>query len=76
MIQLARPGITLGEFFAVWGQPLDLGFAGEVRAFVNGVERRGDPARIALHDQDQVVITVGGYVPPHRRFAFTPRRSP
>jgi hypothetical protein len=76
VIQLAAPGITLGEFFAVWGQPLDLGFAGEVRAFVNGVERHGDPARIALHDADQVVITVGGYVPPHRRFTFTPRRTP
>ena len=76
VIQLAASEVTLGEFFAVWGQPLDLGFAGEVRAFVNGDERHGDPARITLRDGDQVVITVGGYVPPHRRFTFTPRRSP
>ena len=72
VIQLARPGISLGDFFAVWGQPLDLGFAGELRVFVNGAEHHGEPARIPLRDRDQVVLEVGGYVPPHRSFAFPP----
>jgi hypothetical protein len=79
VIQLARPGLRLGDFFAVWGEAVGprrlLGFTGEVRAFVNGVERFGNPARIELHDRDQVVLEIGGYVPPHRSFTFTPSRK-
>lgn len=76
VINLARPGMRLGEVFAVWGQPFGadrlLSFSGEVRTFVNGVERAGDPAAIRLFDGDQVVVEIGGYVPPHASFTFRP----
>lgn len=76
VLHLERQGMTLGDVFAVWGHPLDagrmLGFTGRVRAYVNGAERPGDPATVPLHDGDQVVLEVGGYVPPHRSFTFRP----
>jgi NAD(P)-dependent dehydrogenase (short-subunit alcohol dehydrogenase family) len=40
----------------------------------NGFERRGDPAAIELHDRDQVVVQIGGFVPPHPSFTFVPSR--
>jgi hypothetical protein len=65
---------TLGDVFAVWGEPLGsrrmLSFAGAVTGFVNGRRRTGDPGAIALHDGDQIVLQVNGFVPPHARFTF------
>jgi hypothetical protein len=76
VIHFERSGIRLGELFEIWGRPLAshvlLDFTGRVRAYVNGVERGGDPATIPLHDGDQVVLEVGGYVPPHASFTFRP----
>jgi hypothetical protein len=76
VIHFARSGMPLGELFAVWGRPLGshvlLDFTGRVHAYVNGVERPGDPAAIPLRDGDQVVLEVGGYVPPHASFTFRP----
>jgi hypothetical protein len=76
VIHLAGPGMRLGDVFAVWGQPFGpdrlLGFTGRVRTFVNGAEIRGDPAAIGLHDRDQVVVEIGGHVPPHPSFTFRP----
>jgi hypothetical protein len=31
---------------------------------------QGDPARIPLVDGDQLVVEIGGYVPPHRSYLF------
>jgi hypothetical protein len=58
---------TLGDFFAVWGQPLDRTHAasahatkGEtLRAWVNGVRYPGDPAKIPLTAHADIVIQVG-----------------
>jgi hypothetical protein len=76
VLHLERDGMTLGDVFAVWGHPLGrdrmLGFSGRVHAYVNGTERVGDPATIALHDGDQIVLELGGYVPPHASFTFRP----
>lgn len=76
VVFLARPGMRLGDLFAVWGRPLGprrlLDFRGPVRAFVGGVERRGDPAALRLRPGDEVVLELGGYVKPHRSFAFPP----
>jgi hypothetical protein len=71
---------TLGEFFDVWGQPLDrrrvLGFRasrGEaVSAFVNGVRWRGDPRSIPLTRHAAIVVEVGGWFPPTPRYLFPP----
>jgi hypothetical protein len=70
-----RP-VTLGDLFAVWGQPLSgtrmAGFRGEVRAYVAGRPWRRDPRSIPLRRHAQVVLEVGGHVPPHRSYLFPP----
>ena len=69
-----EPPATLGDFFAVWGQPLGrarlLGFGGAVRVYVNGRRVRGDPGALVLRDRDQIVLESGGFVPPHVRYRF------
>jgi hypothetical protein len=66
--------LTLGHLFAVWGQPLSrdrmAGFRGEVRVYVAGRRRRGDPRSVPLRPHGQIVVEVGGYVPPHPFFLF------
>lgn len=62
--------LTLGHFFALWGQPLGaqrlLGFpvpgAGALRAFVDGRRWRGDPRAIRLRRHTWVVIELGRHV--------------
>jgi hypothetical protein len=65
---------ALGELFAIWGQRLGprrlLSFAGRVQAFRNGRAWRGDPRQMPLQRHDQIVLEVGGYVPPHARYLF------
>jgi hypothetical protein len=77
VIDFDRAGLTLGDFFGVWGEPLSRGrmasFRGRVSAFVDGRRVTGDPASIPLRDGAQVVLEVGGYIPPHRQFRFPPR---
>jgi hypothetical protein len=67
---------TLAGVFAVWGEPLGparlAGFHGPVSLFRNGVRVPGRPGRVALHDGDELVLEVGGFVPPHRSYAFPP----
>ena len=77
MIEVA-PGTraTLGDLFAIWGQPLGphrmAGFRGAVRAYVRGVQFRGDARSIPLTRHAQIVLEVGGYVRPHSRYGFAP----
>lgn len=65
---------TLGDLFAVWGRRLApdrlLSFSGRVEAFVAGKRWRGDPRRIRLRRHAQIVLEVGGHVPPHRSYLF------
>lgn len=69
-------GARLGELFAVWGEPIGLerlaSFRGQVAVYVNGGRRLGDLRRLRLRDRDEIVLEVGGYVPPHRSFRFPP----
>jgi hypothetical protein len=64
----------LGGLFAVWGQPLTpqrlAGFRGKVRLYRNGALVRTDPRPVVLRDGDELVLEVGGYVPPHRSYRF------
>jgi len=73
VIEVAAPA-TLGAFFAVWGQRLGrqriAGFRGRVLAFVDGRLRRGDPRTIRLTRHSNIVLELGGYVPPHPRYFF------
>ena len=73
-----EPGrrLTLGHLFAVWGQPLSrsrlAGFRGSVEAFVAARRWAGDPRAIPLTRHAQIVLEVGGHVPPHARYRFPP----
>ena len=66
---------TLGDFFAVWGQPLDRTHAASaatkkresMRVFLNGVRYTGNPAQIPLTAHADIVIDVG---PPFRKHAL------
>jgi hypothetical protein len=65
---------TLGDLFAVWGQPLSrtrlAGFRGRIRVFVLGREWLGDPRALPLRRHVQITAEVGGYVRPHSFFLF------
>jgi len=65
---------SLGDVFRTWGEPLGrdrlLGFGGRVRVYRNGDRVAGAPGGLRLRDGDEVVLEVGGYVPPHRGFRF------
>jgi hypothetical protein len=75
-VPAAKP--TLGDLFDVWGQPLSArgfaGFRGAVSAWVGGRRWRGDVRAIPLRRHAEVVVEVGGYIPPHRFFLFPPER--
>lgn len=75
VIEVKRP-LRLGDFFAIWGQPLSrqtmAGFEGRVRAYVGGRRWMRDPRAIPLTRHAQIVLEVGGYVPPHATYGFPP----
>jgi len=78
-IDFDRTDLTLGDLFEIWGEPLGprrmASFRGPVSAFVAGRRVTGDPAAIPLRDGAQIVLEVGGHIPPHRSFLFPPRRG-
>jgi hypothetical protein len=67
---------TLGDFFAIWGEPLNRGQASSARAvkgqtlrvWVNGTRYTGDPAAIALAAHTDIVIEAGPPFPKPPRF--------
>jgi hypothetical protein len=65
---------TLGDFFAVWGQPLgrdQLGpEQGEVTTIVNGKVWTGDPADLPLTTHDQIQLQVGAPLVEQRPIEF------
>jgi hypothetical protein len=67
-------GATLADVFAVWGEPFGparlASFRGAVSLFRNGVRVPGAPGRFALRNGDELVLEVGGFVPPHRSYRF------
>ena len=72
----AGRALTLGDLFAVWGQPLSrtrmAGFNARVRAYVNGRSFTNAPGRIRLDHHVQIVLEVGAYVRPHAHYRFAP----
>ena len=67
---------TVGDLFRLWGQPLGrhriAGFRSPapVLAFVGGKRWHGDARAIPLTRHAQIVLELGGYVPPHPRYLF------
>ena len=59
---------TLGQFFAIWGQPLSktqVGPAtGTLTVYVNGKQYSGDPKAIPLASREDIQLDVGTPVPP------------
>jgi len=70
--------LSLGDLFAVWGQPLSAtrlaGFStrrsAPVRAYVGGRRWRGRLGAIPLRRHAEIVLELGRFVPPHRAFRF------
>lgn len=58
---------TLGDFFAIWNQPLStkqmatlqVGSSEQLKAWVNGQPYTGNPAKIVLKSHEQVVLEIG-----------------
>jgi hypothetical protein len=77
VIEIGRGTLTISDLFAVWRMPLSnrrmLTFRGEVKAYVAGKRWRGDVRAIPLRDRRQIVLELGGYVPPHSSYLFPPR---
>jgi hypothetical protein len=67
---------TLAQLFALWGQPISArgaaGFRGRLLVFVAGRPWRGPPGAIPLVRHAEIVLEVGGYLPPHPRYRFEP----
>ena len=67
---------TVGDLFRVWGEPLgehalvSFRSASAVRAYVNGRRVAGPPSSVPLSPGAEIVLEIGGYVPPHRSFLF------
>jgi hypothetical protein len=77
VVELDRRGLTLGDFFAVWRMPLSsrgfLTFRGHVAAYVGGKQWEKRVRAIPLSSAAEIVLEVGGYIPPHRFYLFPPR---
>ncbi len=65
-----RRRFTLGDFFAIWQQPLSstqVGPAqGPVIVYVNGQRSSTDPSEIPLLSHERIQLDVGGGVPPYQ----------
>jgi hypothetical protein len=75
LVHVARPGLRLGDLFAIWGQPLTLRrlarWTAGVTAHVDGVRWRGDPAAIPLRHHAEIVVQAGAPVQrPHAGYLF------
>jgi hypothetical protein len=74
IVEVAGVGLTLGDLFAVWGRRLGpqrlLSFTGRVRVYVGGRRRAGDPRTLVLAPRAEIVVEIGAYVAPHRRYVF------
>ncbi len=74
VVEFDRADLTLDDLFAVWQQPFAadrlLSFRGPTEVFVDGRRVSGE---VRLTDRAQIVIELGGYIPPHRSFNFPPR---
>jgi hypothetical protein len=72
-------GLTLRSLFSVWGQPLGghrlAGFRSHspVRAYVDGVLRKGPAGSTPLTNRAEIVVEIGRYIRPHTMFGFSGR---
>lgn len=71
---------TLGDFFAVWNQPLNgkqvatfkLNRGDQIKVWVDGKPYTGDPARVVMKSHTQVVVEIGPtFTDPPPKFDWT-----
>ena len=79
LIGVDRPGMTLGDLFAVWDRPLGrerlADFRAPVRVHVDGRQWTGHPANVPLRHHAQIVVQAGGpAVAPHAHYTFPRNR--
>jgi hypothetical protein len=71
----SQRAFTLGQFFDVWGQPLNggnvAGHRGTVTAFVDQQPFIGDPRSIPLTDRKSITLEIGKVVPPPANYDFS-----
>lgn len=83
LLMEARRPVTLGQFFALWGQRLSrrtvAGFSPSrgtgVSVFIDGSRWRGDPSLVPIVSRAQITIEVGPRVTPHARYMFPAPQS-
>lgn len=81
IVEVERGGLSVGDLFRIWGRPLSahrlLSFrsSAPVRAYVNGRQVAGPASSVQLSKGAEIVLEIGGYVPPHRFFLF-PKEAP
>ena len=67
---------SLGELFAIWGQPLSAralaSFRGTVLAYVGGRRWTRPPGAIPLRRHAEIVLEIEGAVLPHPAYRFPP----
>jgi hypothetical protein len=79
-IDASGPVPTVGQLFALWGQPLSASRLGAIKAragrvvvaFVDGRKWSGDPRLIPLRRHAQIVLELGTFVEPHPTYLFPP----
>jgi len=77
-VDFTRPGLTLEDLFAVWGEPLSATRlatfsarpGSEVHAFVDGARWPGSVRDVPLTHHAEIVLEVDSSVPPHRFYLF------
>jgi hypothetical protein len=80
VVEIARGArLVLGDVFAVWGRRLGRRRLAEFRgapvaAYLDGRRWRGDARAMPLAAHAEIVLELGGFVPPHRSFVFAPGR--
>jgi hypothetical protein len=76
VVELTRRALVLGDMFRVWGQPLGphrlLSFRSSeaVCSYINGRRAKVSPDSIPLKPGEEIVLELGGFVPPHTSFLF------
>jgi len=77
IVEVARgTALRLADLFEIWGQPLggrrlaSFSSRSPLRAYLGGRLFRGPVASIPLTRHAEIVLELGGYVPPHPFFLF------
>ena len=75
VVEVAEPGLTLGDLFRIWDRPLTdgrlLSFRAPVRVHVDGERYDADPRTVPLAGEAQIVVEAGGPpVEPHAEYVF------